>query len=62
MVAGAVLAFVAGGVPEPVGGLAGGLKGAIGASGRLHVQAEAALQGDGVWAAAGGKYIPCVLT
>ena len=37
VVAGAVLALIAGGIPEPVGGLAGGLKGLIGASGRLHV-------------------------
>ena len=53
VVTGAVLALVAGGVPEPIGGFAGGLKVAVGASGRPYVQAEAALQGDGVWAAAG---------
>ena len=48
VVTGAVLALVAGGVPEPIGGFAGGLKVAVGASGRPYVQAEAALQGDGV--------------
>ena len=53
VVTGAVLALVAGGVPEPIGGFAGGLEGVVFASGRLYVQAEAALQGDGVWAAAG---------
>ena len=52
VVARAVLAGVAHGVPEPVGHLSGSGESFVVRLGRRYVQAEAALQRDGVGAAA----------